>query len=513
MKGSIFMDHHILMKNVWKKFGEITALRDANLMVKRNTIHAIVGENSAGKSTLVRILAGIERMDKGEIWISGRKVKIRSARDSLKLGIGMVHQHLALIEDFTVAENLFAVGMDDPLNIVTKRRLRQNATKIMERFQMNLNPDSKVSSLSLGEKQKVEILRVLKDEPKIIILDEPTSLLNDMEAEDILRMLKSLKMEGKTVIFISHRLDEVMKVADEITVMRNGRTIGPFDKSRMSEEELFRLMFGEERTEFEVKYDESKTGEKILEIKNLRYDQKGRVLLEDVNFTLRRGEILGILGFSESGVDLFMEILFGLRIPSGGRIIFKGEDITFKDIMDRRELGIGFVPADRRRVGSCLDCSIWENVVVNVRKSPKISGCFFLNTNKIMEYTTKVLRICGIATMDPDLPAKSLSGGSLQRLIIAREILGDPDLLIFQEPSWGLDMLSLQLLKDEMLRMKNEGKSVIVSSKDYDEFVDVVDRFLIFHKGKISSEFLNDGRIDKARIVEAMVGKVEKMRG
>ncbi|HDM70606.1 MAG TPA: ATP-binding cassette domain-containing protein, partial [Thermotogales bacterium] len=186
MKGSIFMDHHILMKNVWKKFGEITALRDANLMVKKNTIHAIVGENSAGKSTLVRILAGIERMDKGEIWISGRKVKIRSARDSLKLGIGMVHQHLALIEDFTVAENLFAVGMDDPLNIVTKRRLRQNATKIMERFQMNLNPDSKVSSLSLGEKQKVEILRVLKDEPKIIILDEPTSLLNDMEAEDIL---------------------------------------------------------------------------------------------------------------------------------------------------------------------------------------------------------------------------------------------------------------------------------------------------------------------------------------
>jgi len=497
------VENCVEMKEIYKTFllNQTKALKGANLCVKKGAIHTLLGENGAGKTTLMRILCGLEKMDSGRIFVNGRHVIIRNQHDALNHGIAMVHQNLSLIEDFTALENI--VLQRTPLKFgvfVDLDQARKKIERLMENSGIFVDLDRKVAGLSVAERQKVEILRVLYLEAEILIFDEPTSYLNEIESDQFLRTIRKLRDSGKTVIFITHNAQDALSVSDQITVLRNGTTVYSSEDNNPSLAELTKMMAGE--TQIFRRQNVHESGKNLISIENVVLREKKRVI-GPVSFEIREGEILGIAGFDSSGAVELMEILAGTRRPSDGKIIFLKKDITFQSISERRKIGIGYIPQKKIQVGLSTKLSVAYNLIVNNYK--KFSRAGWLNHRKIEEWSNQLAREYEIKISSVWQPADTLSGGNMHRVVIVRELKSKPKLLIACNPTAGLDMKSTDFVHRSFLELCNQGSSILIYSNDLDEILKICDRILVMSKGRLVREFKNTYTLTKDRLIEAML--------
>ncbi len=495
--------------NITKIFPETIANKGINFSLKKGEIHALLGENGAGKTTFMNILYGIYMPTEGEIYINGQKVQIKTPFDSIKYGIGMIHQHFMLVEPLSVLENI-VLGLKDQGIVVDKKSVKKKLKEISELYSLEVNPDKKIWQLSVGEQQKVEIIKVLFRGANILILDEPTAVLRPQETEPLFDILRKMKKDGKAIIFITHKLDEVMAVSDKISILRKGELVKTVDKDAVTKKELAEMMVGR-AVLFEFEKKEKKAEEKLLEVKNIDVysQQQGAKLIENVSFNVNKGEILGIAGISGNGQQAIVQTIAGLRKASKGKIMFEGKDITNSSPRYVAQIGINYIPADRIGMGLASELSCVDNSIMrNYYKKPISSG-WIINYKKSEEHARRIVDMFNIAVADIFAPIKLLSGGNMQKLLFARELFENPKLLIASYPTRGLDIASTEFVRKQMLKIRDENMSVILISEDLDEILSISDRIAVVYKGKIMG-IANARDIDKNAIGLMMAGtKIE----
>ncbi|TYB93764.1 MAG: ABC transporter ATP-binding protein [Kosmotoga sp.] len=506
------MEEFILqMKNIHKIYesNNVAALKGADLLVKRTRIHALVGENGAGKTTLMKILCGIEPKNEGEIVLDGKELKITDPRQGFKHGLGMVHQHFRLIEDFTIAENI-ALGIEKTrAGFIDEETVEKEICRLSNKSGLIITPEMKVKNLSIGEKQKVEILRVLYRGAKIIILDEPTSVLTEQETEELFNTIRMLKKQGKTIIFISHKLGEVKEISDDITILRNGKTVESGNIRDYTKEKISYLMVGEKidiyrKNNFDEKEEEPET---LLDVKNLYVnDQEDVERVSNANITVRKGEIVGVAGVAGNGQLFLTESLIGLAKPKKGQIILCNEDITNFSVRQRREAGLSYIPEDRMRVGVSATSSVLENVIATRYYTKDFSSKGWLNIENARLYVERLVKKYNIKTPSPHIKVGMLSGGNIQKVIISREFSSDPQVLIVCEPTWGLDVRSIEFVYSSLIKMKEKNKGILLISGNLDEILNLSDRILVMYGGKIVASLENSNKLTRAKIGEYMMG-------
>jgi len=496
----------LTVKNISKfyKSTGVLALDKVTLKVKKGTIHAVIGENAAGKTTLMKIIAGLERKDEGEIIFKGKKLQLKSSLDAYKHGIGMMHQHFMLIEDLTVVDNIFLGTEPGKLGIYDRRKAEKIVREISSRYNLDIKPLSSVSQLSVGEKQKVELLKLLVRNAELLILDEPTAVLTEQEVESLFKIMRELKTSGKTIIFVTHKLNEVKEIADKITVLNRGRIVGKFDNKEFNEKEISIVMSGTTSSK-ETKHELKSEKNLILSIKGLcvKNPGTGSDAVKNVSIEGYTGELIGLTGVSGNGQEEFVNALFGMAEITSGKVLFKGKNITGLSPGKLRELGIAYIPSDRTRVGSCLQCSVLENLIAHKLRNSEEPG-FLLNYHELREWAKEVIKTYSINVTELELPIKYLSGGNIQKIIIARELELNPDVLIVSEPTRGLDTAASQYVHSKLLKLKNE-KFVLVVSSDLDEILKISDRIIVMYKGKIVFNKPNTN-LTKQLIGEYMLG-------
>ena len=477
----------VQLLNVTKAFPGVVANDHVTWDLAPGEIHALLGENGAGKTTLMNILYGLYRPDSGEIYIRGRRVHIRSPRDAIALGIGMVHQHFKLVPPQTVAENV-ALGLRGtpflaPTGVVG-RRLRQ----LSERYGLPVDPDRPIWELSVGEQQRVEILKALIRNAQILILDEPTSVLTPQEAGELFKVLRRMKEEGHGVVFISHKLGEVLEVADRITVMRKGRIAGTLSTQEADKPTLARMMVGREVV-FRLTKKACTPGEAALVVENLTArNDRGLVALKSVSLMVCQGEILGIAGVSGNGQRELVEVLTGLRPKEQGRIVVLGREVTDPSARRVSDLGVAHVPEERIRMGIVPGLSVEENLVLKKHHRCPFSQLGFLNVRAIRQFGRTAIEEYGIVTAGPQTPARLLSGGNIQKLILARELSGPPALVIAAHPTYGLDVGATEHIRQLLLRQRDEGAGVLLVSEDLEEIMELADRIVVMFRGEVVGE-------------------------
>jgi len=474
-------------------------LDNINLEVRAGEVHAILGENGAGKTVLANVMSGFYSLTKGRIYVKGKPVFIKTPKDALKHGIGMVHQEFTLARPLTVAENV-ALGLEAfdfsfPLSKVEKK-----ITELSERYRLKVDPKAKVEELSAGEQQRVEILKTLYHEPEVIILDEPTSVLTPEESKNLFSTLRAMAMEGRGVLFITHKLEEVMEVSDRVTVLRLGKLIDTKKTSDTNRRELVRMMMGREVT-FRPKRKKVKMGKAALEVKDLYVlNEKGLEALKGISLSVREGEILGIAGVSGNGQSELVEAITGLRRVEKGKVLVFGKDMTNRSPREIMKTGMAHVPEERRRMGTAEGLTSAENIIMkDYRRSPFCKWTF-LNRSLITRHAEKMVSEYDI--LIPDLwqtEARILSGGNIQRIILARETWREPRLIVAVHPTYGLDLKALRHTHDLFLRLKEKGTAILLVSEDLDEVMSLSDRIAVIFEGKIV------GTVDAAK------AKVEKI--
>jgi len=460
--------------------------------VTPGTIHAIVGENGAGKSTAMRIAYGFYTADSGEILINGQVHQIRTPHDAIALGIGMVHQHFMLVEPMTVAENI-VLGAE-PGNAVSLdlRKAAEEIRKVSDEFKLSVDPNALIETLSVGQQQRVELLKALYRHAQLLILDEPTAVLTPQEVEEFFAILRGMRAQGKTIVIITHKLSEVLAISDEVTVMRDGQVVGNVKTSETNAAELARMMVGREVL-LRVEKPDAKAGAAVLSLRGLSVlGRDGSKRLDGISFEVRAGEIVGIAGVEGNGQTELIEVLAGL-IPGSsvsGSISFQGRDITRLNARARKELGIAHVPEDRHRRGLLLDFSLAENTILGVhyRKPAVGAGNFMLNQKGIQQHTAQVIRDFDVRPPNPALPARALSGGNQQKLIIGREFELPPKLLLVSQPTRGVDIGAIEFIHRKIVAMRDAGCAVLLVSAELEEVTGLSDRLLVIHKGKIAGE-------------------------
>ncbi len=491
--------------DITKKFPETVANEGINFSLHKGEIHALLGENGAGKTTFMNILYGIYMPTKGEIRINGKPVRIKTPLDAINNGIGMIHQHFMLVEPLTVLENI-VLGLKEQGIVVDRKAAKKKLKEIAKLYSLEVNPDKKIWQLSVGEQQKVEIIKVLFRGANILILDEPTAVLRPQETEPLFDILRKMKKDGKAIIFITHKLDEVMAVSDKISILRKGRLVKTVDKEGVTKRQLAEMMVGR-AVVFEFEKKEKKAKETLLSVENLDVysAQQGVKVVEDVNFTVKKGEILGIAGISGNGQQAIVQTIAGLRRAVKGKIVFEGKNITNKSPRYIAQIGINYIPADRIGMGLASDLSCIDNAIMrNYYKKP-ISSSWIINYKKSEEHTRKIVDMFNIAVADIFAPIKLLSGGNMQKLLFARELFENPKLLIASYPTRGLDIASTEFVRKQMLKIRDEDMSVILISEDLDEILSISDRIAVVYKGKIMG--IADAReIDKNTIGLMMAG-------
>ena len=485
------MSYCIEMINITKEFPGIIANDNITLQVKKGEIHALLGENGAGKSTLMSVLFGLYQPEKGIIKKDGQEVKIKNPNDANDLGIGMVHQHFKLVEDFTVLENI-VLGMETTKHGVLKMEdARKKVMELSERYNLSIDPDSKIEDITVGMQQRVEILKMLYRDNEVLIFDEPTAVLTAAEIDELLNIMKNLIGEGKSIIFITHKLNEIKRAADRCTVLRKGKYIGTVEVAETSKEELSRMMVGRD-VSFEVDKSPSNPGNVILEVKNLsvKSNTSQKSLLNNVSFKVRAGEILSIAGIEGNGQSELVYAITGLMKSNGGEIILNGKNIENESIRNRTLTGMGHIPEDRHKHGLVLDYTLAEIMILQTYFKEPFQKNGFLQNNEIEKYSDRLIKQFDVRSgQGSDTIARSMSGGNQQKAIIAREIDRDPMLLVAVQPTRGLDVGAIEYIHKQLVNERDEGRAVLMVSLELDEVMNVSDRILVIYEGELVGEF------------------------
>ncbi|MCR4429179.1 MAG: ABC transporter ATP-binding protein [Caldiserica bacterium] len=472
------------MEGIVKRFPGVLANDHVDFEVKAGEVHALLGENGAGKTTLMSILAGIYRLDAGQIFINGRKVQIKSPRDAIKEGVGMIHQNFLLVNSHSVAENI-TLGYDRPKFFMNRREIEKEIKEIGEKFGLFVDPKAKIWQLSVGEQQRVEILKMLFRGAKILVMDEPTAVLTPQEVNELFSTLRSMAQAGHAVVFISHKLDEVMRISDRVTVLRKGKKVATLNTRDTTPNELARLMVGRE-VFLEVKKTDHPPGEKILQVSRLEaLSDKGLPALKGINLIIHSGEILGIAGVAGNGQRELAEVICGLRPARGGKILICGKDLTSVPPRKVIEEKVAYIPEDRKGMGTVGNLSVLENLVLkDYRRSPFSSGAF-LNLRQLRQHASTLVEKFQIQTPKLETPAKLLSGGNIQRLILAREISCSPKLLVAVHPTRGLDVSATESVHRMLLEQRESGAAILLISEDLDELTSLSDWLAVIYEGEI----------------------------
>jgi ABC-type uncharacterized transport system ATPase subunit len=482
-------DLAVRLRGIGKSFPGVVANDDINIDVARGTIHAIVGENGAGKSTLMKILYGVQKPDAGTIEIDGRQVDLGSPSDAIKAGVGMVFQHFMLADNLTVLENV-VLGAEKMHGIGAQAR--EEIDRLSREYGLGVDPDVLVEELGVGARQRVEILKVLYRGARLVILDEPTAVLVPQEVEELFDNLRELKAEGLTVLFISHKLDEVLSVADTVTVVRRGTTVATVEPAEVDARQLAELMVGSELPSPSTE-SSTVTDEVLLSLDHLTLPGTGaRPLLDDVSLTIHRGEVLGVAGVEGNGQAELVEAIMGLRPGATGRIVLADQDLSDLTTLERREAGIGYIPEDRHRHGLLLDSPLWENRVLGHQTRPpnaKGPGGLFIDRRSARADTERIIEQYDVRTPGPDVLARALSGGNQQKLIVGREMSGEPVLLIAAHPTRGVDVGAQAAIWDHIRAARRLGLAVLLISADLDELIGLSDRITVILRGRLVAEF------------------------
>lgn len=483
---------------IWKRFPGVIANRDINLRVDRATVHSLVGENGAGKSTLMKTLYGMHRPDEGTISIDGSTVQFRSPTDAIAHGIGMVHQHFMLADNLTVTENII-LGAEPvwpelprwvPLpRVVRSEEARRRLTQLKDDYGIDVDLDETVEHLGVGERQRVEILKVLFRGARVLILDEPTAVLVPQEVDELFSNLRNLVAEGVTVIFISHKLDEVLAISDDITVVRDGTTVTTVKPSEVDKRRLGELMVGSELpqpgTEESTVTDTVELS--VRDVSAFASETDDRVVVGNVSFDIHRGEVLGIAGVEGNGQFELVEAILGLRPTTHGTILLGNTDLSTLGVQERRDAGIGYIPFDRHREALLLESPLWENMILGHDRSPRFgSGAWISSRRAQAECDTAVDRFA-VATPGNAVPAYALSGGNQQKLIAAREMTAGPSLLIAAHPTRGVDVGAQAAIWEELRRARANGLAVLLISADLDELIGLSDTLLVMFRGEVTA--------------------------
>ncbi|MFC6481721.1 ABC transporter ATP-binding protein [Streptomyces goshikiensis] len=477
------------LHGITKRFPGVVANKDIAITVRKGTVHALIGENGAGKSTLMKILYGMQKPDEGTIAIDGEQVTFSSPGEAIARGIGMVHQHFMLADNLTVLENV-VLGGEKLYGIGAKAR--KKIKEISDAYGLGVRPDALVEDLGVADRQRVEILKVLYRGARILILDEPTAVLVPQEVDALFDNLRELKAEGLTVIFISHKLGEVLKVADDITVIRRGTTVGTADPKTATTKQLAELMVGSELPSPETR-ESTVTDVAMLNVQDLRLtatDPDGvvREVLAGIDFTIHKGEVLGVAGVEGNGQTELIEALMGMSIPDGGVITLDGKDISTTPTRKRREGGIGYIPEDRHRHGLLLESPLWENRILgHVTEQPN-SKRGILDPKAARKDTERIVREYDVRTPGIEVTAASLSGGNQQKLIVGREMSHDPKFLIAAHPTRGVDVGAQAQIWDAIREARREGLAVLLISADLDELIGLSDTLRVIYRGRLVAD-------------------------
>lgn len=481
----------IEMKNIKKSFGEVKAVKDGNFNLRKGEIHSLIGENGAGKSTMMKLLYGMYDIDAGAITINDEIVRNLNPKLAIEKGIGMVHQEFMLVDDLTVLENII-LGFEPQKGLkIDFTKAKENVQQYIDQYGMDIQLHKKINQISVGEAQRVEIIKVLTRGANIIILDEPTAVLTPQEAKSLFKILDKLREDGKSIVFISHKLDEVMEISDRISVMRQGEYIGSVDKKDTSPRELAKMMIGRE-VFLNIKKKYTETGEVLLNVNDLwTSGEKEISKIRGISLEVKRGEIVGVAGIDGNGQSEFIESLVGLRKVERGQVLLENKDITNLNPKQVRQAGVTYIPEDRNTRGLNRELSIAENLIATNVDS-KFSKGVILNTNKMKEYADRLAEKFDIRPRDTKIAASALSGGNAQKIVVAREVEDGGKLLIASQPTRGVDIGAIESIRSIIQEVKAKGLGVLLISADLEEVMSLSDRIVVMHEGKITGEMSAD---------------------
>jgi ABC-type uncharacterized transport system ATPase subunit len=474
------------LRGITKRFGALTANDAVDLQLRRGEIHALLGENGAGKSTLMNVVYGMLSPDEGQILIDGRATTIRSPRDAMDQGVGMVFQHFMLIPVMTVAENLVLGSEPRKGGLLDVAGAKRRTRELSDRYGLRVDPDARVSDVSVGQQQRIEILRALDRGANILVLDEPTAVLTAQETAELAEVLRGLRDQGTSIVFITHKLNEVLEVADRVTVLRRGKTVGTVDTAGADEASLARMMVGRDVV-LKVEKEPSKPGEPLLEVEDVRVvDDRGLPAVDGVSLQVRAGEIVAVAGIDGNGQSELIDAIGGLRHVAAGAVRLRGKDITNCSPRAARGAGLGHIAEDRHHRGLVLDFTLAENLALNDYREGTRFG--MLKPRRMVDTAQRLIQEFDVRGCTPATPARALSGGNQQKVVIAREVSDDPEVLIAAQPTRGLDVGAIEFVHRRLLAERDRGRAILLFSLELDEVRSLADRILVIYEGRIVGE-------------------------
>jgi len=492
------------LRGITKRFPGVVANDNVDFELAPGEVHALLGENGAGKSTLMNILYGLYTPDEGEVFLHGKPVVIGSPRHAIDLGIGMVHQHFMLIPVMTVAENIVLAHEPHRGPLLDIREAEEEVRDLSQRFGLAVNPSARVESISVGQQQRAEILKALFRGAEILILDEPTAVLTPQETQELFEIIEALKAEGKSIIFITHKLNEVLEVADRITVLRRGKAVETVPQEGATEEGLARLMVGREVL-LRVEKGQAHPTKPLLTVDDLHVvDERGLETVRGVSFEVLGGEIVGLAGVDGNGQSELVDAIAGLRKPAGGTIVVSGKDVTGEGCKQCLDAGIGHIPEDRHLRGLVLDFTLAENLALHDYDHQPTSRFGWLYPGKMVTRAGRLLREFDVRGGGPGTPASSLSGGNQQKVVVAREVSRNPDVLLAAQPTRGLDVGAIEFVHRRLVVERDEGRAILLVSFELDEILSLSDRILVMYEGQIVGEYTPD--VSEEELGIAMTG-------